>query len=513
MDKLVRTDSSLARRISREERPVHPCTRDFVFSLATCGSLFVLGSWSLTAVGCAAGAKTNEQRTAQRRNMNPVSAEKIAAKTAAKNAAMGIKASAPQTAANGAVVTNPVVADGALSSLDSEQSVLNKMAARWAKSGAVDPTTTSATSVTQTNAPSVQAMLSSTAPNTKTYKNDGTPVMLGWNQGADTQQGDATNWGPAPHSRTGSNWNGSQNGTWTGNALAGNTTFNGKSGWTGNTGNSGNFANGFASGNNAQANSTLAVANNTNESALNPNDPMQLSKLLANAFAQAGSGSMDPLRVWFIYSSLAVSNPDITLPEGWGADLLPAERDRVQAAFAGFSALGRAFRTGANEVDSATRQALVAALAGEPALTIPKVDLATKVAGYGDYSPVSRRSFLAGGNNRVIVYSELDGFKSHLENGKWTTRLATRVSIVPTNAPNATTIAWSRTPEWTEVVDTSDAPRCEFFLGEIIPIANSLAAGNYHVKVEVKDLATGATTSSYLPIEVLDERAFAAVND
>ena len=87
MDKLARTESS-PRRTTREERPVHPCTRDLVFSLATCGSLFVLGSWSLTAVGCSAQAKTNEQRTAQRRNMNPVTPEQIAAKESAKNAAM-----------------------------------------------------------------------------------------------------------------------------------------------------------------------------------------------------------------------------------------------------------------------------------------------------------------------------------------------------------------------------------------------------------------------------------------
>jgi hypothetical protein len=63
------------------------------------------------------------------------------------------------------------------------------------------------------------------------------------------------------------------------------------------------------------------------------------------------------------------------------------------------------------------------------------------------------------------------------------------------------------------VTDTSNSPRSEFFLGEIIPIASNLSAGNYNVRVEVKDLVTGAITSQILPIEVLDERAFAAVSD
>ena len=61
MDKPVRTDSHTAGRSNR----------DLVFSLATCGSLFVLGTWSLTAAGCGSGMKTNEQRMAQRRNLNP----------------------------------------------------------------------------------------------------------------------------------------------------------------------------------------------------------------------------------------------------------------------------------------------------------------------------------------------------------------------------------------------------------------------------------------------------------
>jgi hypothetical protein len=220
---------------------------------------------------------------------------------------------------------------------------------------------------------------------------------------------------------------------------------------------------------------------------------------------------MDPMRVWFVYSSLAVSNPDIKLPEGWSDDLVPAERDRVLAAHAGFVALGKSFRDGTTTVDSMTRQALVAALGGEPALTIPRVDLCSKVTRFGDYSPIGRRNFLQGSDTRVIVYSELDGFKSNFENGKWTTRLSTRLSIVATNG--TTNPAWCRTPEWTEVVDVADSRREQFFLGEIIPIGSSLAMGNYNVKIEVKDLATGAVTQSIIPFKVLDKQAFAAASE
>lgn len=495
MDKPVRTDSTNASRASR----------DLVFSLATCGSLFVLGTWSLTAAGCNSGMKTNEQRMAQRRNLTPSEKAKLVAKETAKNAMTG----KVKTDSNGdaiATLGTPEPMAGALAgTVEDNLTTLADMSNYPNGNRGPKGATLSEATMEPGPAPSSVLATSSRIEKSKFYLPNGQPALRTSSSSPDwmlTSNGNG--WANKnPYWFTASGNNPTNNPT--GVPLTTESGANAKSLAASNTPGNTTPGQSWTNPTNATTNSNLAINGDSN-------DPMALSKLLANAFANSTSGSLDPLRVWFIYSSLAVSNPDITLPEGWGEDLLPAERDRVMAAYAGFSALGRSFRDGAATIDSGTRQALVAALVGEPSLTIPKVDLCTKVTGYGEYSPVQRRSFLAGSNNRVIVYSELDGFKSQLENGKWTTRLATRVSIVGAGNTGQS-IAWSRSPEWTEVVDTSDNPRCEFFLGEIIPISSSLAAGNYHVRVEVKDLATGATTSTVLPIEVLTERAFAAVND
>ena len=526
MDKPVRMDSRHAFRKSREERPVHPCTRDFVFSLATCGSLVVLGSWSLTAVGCAAGTKTNEQRISQRRNMNPVTPQQIAAKEAAKNAAQGVKnttkSGQPVATLSEEVALEPQSGTGAwdqrVTAAD-HSSVSNDF--RFAPSPVV------ATAELAAGRPLTAGMVTSaTEPQGKTYLPNGRVGRLSALLDPMVMQPELRN---TPNFRKGVGGGpksavaiGSRNEPRHLQAsvmspLDRATSLWAPSAWVGP----------MPAGAKPSVPSVASAAVTTNgeltiAQAGGQTDTAALSSELARAFAQASEGSMDPLKVWFIYASLAVSNPDITLPDGWSNDLLPAERERVAAAHAGFVALGRAFRDGAGSVSPAIRSALVAALTGEPQLTIPKVDLCTKVTGYGDYAPLQRRSFLAGSSNRVIVYSELDGFRSQLENGKWTTRLATRVSIVPASTAgnpngnsngNSNFVAWSRTPEWTEVTDTSNSPRSEFFLGEIIPIASNLSAGNYNVRVEVKDLVTGAITSQILPIEVLDERAFAAVSD
>ena len=512
MDKLARTESS-PRRTTREERPVHPCTRDLVFSLATCGSLFVLGSWSLTAAGCSAQAKTNEQRMSQRRNLNPVTPEQIAAKEAAKNAAMfkskpGTTTKQPTSAAPATltaatatktqpavVALTPILDDNCNPIAENADTILAHHPNTYLNKTKTVPNTTAPTLTAYATAPLPEQdnngfLIASSFTKEKYYMPNGMVALRSWSN--------------SPWSST----NGT-NGSWNGNSWNGNA-------WTGSTG-SATIARTTSPTNTVATNTTTKFGTSSNSSTTNSSttngntgNTSELSQLLANAFAANSEGTMDPMRVWFIYASLAVSNPDIKLPEGWSNDLVPAERDRVLAAHAGFAALGKSFRDGATNVDSATRQALVAALTGEPALTIPRVDLCSKVVGYGDYSPIGRRNFLQGSNNRVIVYSELDGFRSNLENGKWTTRLATRVSIVASNGNNS---AWCRTPEWTEVVDTADNRRNEFFLGEIIPINANLAMGNYFVKVEVKDLATGATTSSIVPFKVLDKQAFAAAGD
>lgn len=526
MDKPVRTDSRLARR-NREERPVHPSTRDLVFSLATCGSLFVLGSWSLTAVGCASGSKTNEQRMAQRRNVNPSTGTYATPNTVQVNNKKGKVAPGVMTlSAEGSFDTVSGYASNANQGGTQYASATpnansNRMtstsAPRTGKKPVFNMVELATADSVEGTTPGQPMLTAAYAPNEKAYLPNGTPTMMAnlvnptvMQPGNLPSTTTVTHGKPAPnYANSGTQYARNTNGF----SRAVNTGWNGN----GSMPTSNYASNGGSNGNGgAFANSAVAVNRNGNRNGTTESttvDTMELSRQLANAFAQAGSGSMDPVRVWFVYSSLAVSNPEIKLPQGWDNDLIPVERERVMAAYSGFTALGRAFRDGDAQVDGSIRQALIAAITGEPALTIPKVDLCTKVTGFGDYAPVSRRSFLAGAPNRVIVYSELDGFKSQLENGKWTTRLATRVSIVPANGGNTSNfVAWSRTPEWTEVIDTSDSPRSDFFLGEIIPIASNLKVGNYNLRVEVKDLATGAVTSQVLPIEVLDERTFAAMD-
>jgi hypothetical protein len=240
-----------------------------------------------------------------------------------------------------------------------------------------------------------------------------------------------------------------------------------------------------------------------------PTDPGELAKLLAESLVKRSLTSTEPVRDWLAFAALALANPSLALPGEFGADLLPAERERITNAHAAFATIGRILAEG-GAIDTATTDALVAALAGGPKLIIPKVELCTKVESFGRFSPLGNNRFLPRSNARFIVYSELQGFSSGLENGQYVTRLATRIAI---ESERDGIEVWARSPEWTAVVDASPVRREDFFVGEIVPVSEYLSIGSYRLKVEIRDEATGVVATAFHPIQIVADPAMAAVGD
>lgn len=254
----------------------------------------------------------------------------------------------------------------------------------------------------------------------------------------------------------------------------------------------------------AQANSSLELPP---PEVVIPTDPTELSRLLAASLVQSASTSATPMQQWIAYAALAVTNPAMTLPADFGADLLPAERERVVKAHAAFVTLGQSLQSPAIEFDVVTQQALIAALSGGPRLTVPTVEMCTRVESFGRFTAIANRKFLAGTTPKFIVYSEVAGFTSALDGSNFVTRLATRIAI-ETERDNVE--VWRRSPEWTASLDSSDVRRSEFFLGEIVQLSQHLTVGGYRLKVEVRDEATGAVSTTAISFQVVADPAMAS---
>ncbi|MFM7135344.1 MAG: hypothetical protein ACKO0W_13630, partial [Planctomycetota bacterium] len=148
-----------------------------------------------------------------------------------------------------------------------------------------------------------------------------------------------------------------------------------------------------------------------------------------------------------------------------------------------------------------------AALTAGPRFTLPKVELCTRVESFGKFLPLADKRFAARATTRFIVYAEVGGFTSRLEEGRFLTRLTTRVSI---ESERDGLDLWVRSPEWTPVVDKAEVRRTEFFVGEIVTLSDQLPVGRYLLRIEAKDEATGAISVSKVPFELVEPEALTA---
>ncbi|MSR41476.1 MAG: hypothetical protein EXS10_06195, partial [Phycisphaerales bacterium] len=219
-----------------------------------------------------------------------------------------------------------------------------------------------------------------------------------------------------------------------------------------------------------------------------PTDPAGIAARLASSLVAEATTSATPLRQLLALSALAVTDPSIALPQDLSTHLTETERAMAEKFHAAFVRLGRDLQEGKDDAAlvSAVEQ-LLAAIKPQPILAMPRVELCTRVQAFGQIDPIGNRRFLAASSPKVIIYSELEHFMSALENAKWTTHLATKVSIL---TERDGVEVWRRSPEWTAVVDASDVKRDDFFVGEIVTLSPHLSVGSYVIKVTIRDEAT-----------------------
>lgn len=124
-------------------------------------------------------------------------------------------------------------------------------------------------------------------------------------------------------------------------------------------------------------------------------------------------------------------------------------------------------------------------------LQVPKVVLCTKIDAFGMYEPIEPAQFPAGQRNPVLVYIEVDNFRSEkTSSGLFRTLLSVRPSLLNKTGEEL----WSAT--YDNIEDLSRQQRHDFFLtvNEVLP--PSLAPGEYTLKIEVEDVLAGKINSS-----------------
>ncbi len=135
-------------------------------------------------------------------------------------------------------------------------------------------------------------------------------------------------------------------------------------------------------------------------------------------------------------------------------------------------------------------------LYGSLPLTIRTAELCRRVEGFGVYEPFDSRTFMAGRDNKMIIYLELENFAPvEIGNGQHEVKLAQEVALYTD---------WDGQKVWRhetqQIVDRSRNQRRDFFVVQMITLPARLSVGKYILKVDVTDLHGGSVDG--VPIEI-----------
>ena len=138
--------------------------------------------------------------------------------------------------------------------------------------------------------------------------------------------------------------------------------------------------------------------------------------------------------------------------------------------------------------------------------------LCTRVGGFGDYDEFERNeagryAFLAHNGQQAVVYVEIEEFTSELnDKGQWVTELSQQLVVYS----DRDGIPVQR-EAWQAGVDRSKNHRQDFFLVQIVTLAERLSVGRYQLKIRLRDEKSQAVAETAIDFEmVADPRMTAA---
>lgn len=222
--------------------------------------------------------------------------------------------------------------------------------------------------------------------------------------------------------------------------------------------------------------------------------------LLDALLARVRRGQGTPLQKALDEALLTAADPGRPLDPAAMTPLDEAQREQV-AQFQSMIQLFRHQLTSASAdsgggVDRRAVEMALDDLFGSMPLTIRTAELCRRVEGFGVYEPFESRTFMAGRDNKMIIYLELEHFTPvEIGNGLHEVRLSQDVALYTD---------WDGQKVWRhetqQIVDRSRNQRRDFFVVQMITLPARLNVGKYILKVDVTDQHGGSVDG--VPIEI-----------
>jgi len=201
-------------------------------------------------------------------------------------------------------------------------------------------------------------------------------------------------------------------------------------------------------------------------------------------------------------AALSLLAADRTPPADLLKPLGSQQRRLVQQYQRMLIAVADQIAAGGNKIDTSAIVKQLESLMGDKALLIRRVELCRRVDGYGVYDPFPSNKFVIRRDRRMIVYVELDNFKTVCtDNGRHEVRLAQEMALY--NDADGLEV-WRLRQE--TIRDTSRNQRNDFYTVKMIQMPQWLGVGKYRLKVRLTDLNGSTEAETVVEIQfVADE--------
>lgn len=198
-------------------------------------------------------------------------------------------------------------------------------------------------------------------------------------------------------------------------------------------------------------------------------------------------------------AALALVDPDHKLDEADLAPLSPSQRDQVQRYHRTITLLGRKLASGDQSLSPSEVSDQLTAILGQAALHMSNIQLCRKVSGFGVYDTFESTTFLAGREQPMIVYAELENFRSTQDSrGQFQVKLTQEIVLY--NEADGLAV-WKQPVA--QIVDRSRNKRRDFFVVQLIRLPARLGVGKYRLKIRVNDVAGGSIDESSVQVQIV----------
>lgn len=203
------------------------------------------------------------------------------------------------------------------------------------------------------------------------------------------------------------------------------------------------------------------------------------------------------------YSAISLIDPRYQLDEELISWLDKQDEQKLRKYYEILTKLNARMASGNQPFDREEFDSELDELFGQLPIKIQNVQLCRRTFGYGIYEPFESSTFLAGDDNRMIVYVELDHFSSIQRADKqYEVKLQQELTLF--NDADGLAV-WRHEP--VEIVDISRNQRRDFFMNQRITLPARLSVGKYLLKVSVTDLHGGSIDETTIKMEIVADQS------